>query len=849
MDSGIKGIIFRSVIFILLILFCIFAWKYSLPKKEVVQKEIFSSLIKKDKYVVNKIAPREKRSDIVLALYDGTEKTSRVQNDIKLFAEDVLTAMGLKVEYHDISSGIPQEKSMKKYRAVITWYRDSEMPHALTYCQWIADQVRDGCKVIVLGNFGAYKDSRTEKWLNINEVNIAFNAIGLVYKANWTSNPNVIKVSFKDSDMVEYRHPLSLEETRHYFCFQSILKKNRIYLSLERTDIPQGQSDIVVSTPYGGMALSRYIYYNDPDTHDTKFRLNISRFFKETLSGEASPTSQKVLVVWEPEDNQSYLYAQNAGWALSYAKIDYEMVDLKDINSLLYYDWEEYSCVIFCTENMWKIGKEHVLKGFKNYVAEGGGAVILYRGYHEELREVFGIKEYKGVYPLQVKGMRFDVPLYPGMDRMKLKEDYDNTIFEFILARGIKIIARAEDKSKEYHEGIPLLWEYTYKKGRTLFWNVDSLWSKGFRGFIVQSVMRAQEIGISSLANIEIVQIDDCPLPMWNKYIDPISTEYNLMDSEFYVEQWWPDMLSFSKRHDIQYTAFTIFNYNGIVSPPYSHAQFYQGKDLSSKRLGWDILDAGVELGLHGYNHQSLVMEMAGMKSWESQENMVLALTSAREEWKRSFPVMPFSYVAPNNVISPEGESALLRVFPEVKVISTVWAPAEDETGKEFSVDPWNENFYNIPRMSSGYLLSDEVIHGMLNGIATFGVWTHFIHADDVYNQLRSRGKNWRQLLEGFEELFSFVRGAYPWLRNMSTRDAYYEFLRYEHTPVQYTIDNKMVTIDYPEESSMCYFFLVRINTSQEIEKMVGCKKIFEYPLQGCYIFKTNGPSARIYLK
>lgn len=839
------------ILFLFLLSFLIFAWRYSSPRKVPpsapsesppgILEELLPQLQEFKSYPAR-----------ILGLYDGTEKTSAENNDILNFAELSLEALGLGVDYYDISRGLPEEETMRRYRGIVSWYRDSKMRGAREYCQWLSRQIKAGRRVIILGNFGAFQEASSGKWLRLDEINIAFNALGLAYKATWTSNPQVLQVDYKDSDMIEYEHPLSLEETRHYFLFESLFPDNEEYLVVQRTDIPGSGSPLVVSTPYGGMALSNYIYYVDPDTFQVKIRLNFLRFFEESLWGKPGKIlRQKVLIIWDKEDDLSHRYLNNIGWALDYAKIEYEVLELEKTEHLLFPDMREYSSLILILNRIWKMGSEATMAGFKRYVKEGGSIISFYQGHSETLAEIFGIKEYRGEYPQQVPGLKFLQPLFPGTEGLELSgEETENTGLSLVLDEGVNLLAVSSGEVEGDPQGLPLLWEYRYGRGRTLFWNVDSLWEKSYRGFLVQSILMAQPVGIASLANVEVIFLDDTPLPMWNRVIKPIEGKGNITDTDFYLKEWWPETLTLSKKYGIIYTAVAVFNYNGKVEPPYDNSQFHNGKDSASQRLGQAIVEAGFEMGVHGYNHQSLLLSTPFeiSKGWRTKENMVLALRAAKEEWERTFPYPPFTYVATSNAISPEGEEALHEVFPSVKVVSTIYNADEDETGKEFTVDPWNDNFFNIPRMSFGYVRTPDMMKEMLNGIGSFGVWTHFIHPDDVYNEERGLGKSWPELKEAIDELFSFVRSTYPWLRNMSARDAYYELLRYGETPARYRISEEKIEVGFPSGSEKTNFFAVRINDGRTVQDTLGCRIIYKYPGMEYYILETTSSRATVYL-
>ena len=107
---------------------------------------------------------------VVLALYKSSEQSNDVEgrrpktatlNEVHNWAQMPLNWLGLMVEYHDIDRGLPDERTMARYRGVVTWFQSEEMAAPLDYLRWLGAQMRAGRRVVILEYLGALRDRGT----------------------------------------------------------------------------------------------------------------------------------------------------------------------------------------------------------------------------------------------------------------------------------------------------------------------------------------------------------------------------------------------------------------------------------------------------------------------------------------------------------------------------------------------------------------------------------------------------------------------------------------------------------------------------------------------------------------
>ncbi len=227
----------------------------------------------------------------VLALYksaevyndvDGRRPKTATFNEVHSWAQMPLNWLGLMVEYHDVDRGLPDERTMSRYRGVVTWFQTEEMTAPLDYVRWLGAQVRAGRRVVILDNLGALRDRKSLRTLDLAVVNQALAPSGLEFLGNWTGNQQLIEVRHKDPKMVEFERPLP-PGLPYYQQVVSRRPDSRAHLVLARRDLPDSESHMVVTGPWGGFAAAEYVRFQFPGEAGAQWWLDPFAFFREAL--------------------------------------------------------------------------------------------------------------------------------------------------------------------------------------------------------------------------------------------------------------------------------------------------------------------------------------------------------------------------------------------------------------------------------------------------------------------------------------------------------------------------------------------------------------------------------------
>lgn len=556
---------------------------------------------------------------------------------------------------------------------------------------------------------------------------------------------------------------------------------------------------------------------------------------------------EKITLLYS-RDEKSYESYKNISRVLDMTKLQYsdhdmEGTDIEDLVSGI----AEDSLLVIASGRMNEMDGIGALRGF---VEKGGSIAVAIKNEKTEIDDVFGIKENKGELEDYISSINFVSDFFDGLDDMDLDEGsflVTSCMDVKLNEDGVKLIAVSKG-------GYPLIWTNEYGKGRAVYMNNDYAVEKSNRGLVFQSISLCRESFLWTVFNGKIVDIDDFPAPIKIGYDDVIKAEYSLTNRSFYRNIWWSFMHNLSKKYNIKYTGLIIGAYNLEVQSPLPKLNDVEMEDIRyfGRKLNEDL----GEVGIHGYNHNSLVLEGQmnfkeyGYSPWESEKTMregLLILKKAMEEIYGELNV--YTYVPPSNVISKEGKLAVKAVFPELRVFAGLYT-GEDEEGvlyQEFGKDPDIEGTWNLPRLSYGYFHSDETMWSIYNGIAHYGIVNHFIHPDDLLDQERSQGKRWKELSREIEEIFSDLHSKYPLLRPLTNFEAYNNLK---------SLDELEVYLEYGEDEIVIHhsggiapvYHMIRLSDSK-IRSVEGGEFNLLDRKTKLYMIEVREPRVKIKLK
>ena len=444
-------------------------------------------------------------------------------------------------------------------------------------------------------------------------------------------------------------------------------------------------------------------------------------------------------------------------------------------------DLSPYSTVLFCSQSMQPL--EHHLMKISDWINDGGHfGLMMSQEADDAFRIIYrklGIIEY-GLEFFNFKSIEYVSNLLPLFYNTKYDEDGLLTDYAMPVQLEkdcIVHITTAEEPK------LPLLWEHPYGKGRTAVFNTSLLNNKAGRGFVLSILFALEDTIVYPIINAGMVYIDDFPAPQPEGKDQALLDAFGYDIKGFYRNHWWPDMKQLTWKYGLRYTGVLIETYNDNVEGPFTDEGV---DDVLLKFYTSELLHSGGELGLHGYNHMPLCpdgfpYQGEDYKTWPSTKKMSEGLQELVRYGDTLFLEPRFStYVPPSNYLSDEGRQAVRETIPQIKVISGLYLREEgvDALIQEFREE--SDGLISVPRITSGFVPTDFSRFTMAQELLLHGVFSHFIHPDDLLDELRGASLGWETMRDGFVDLIKELMNMYPPLRFSTATEGAAAVQRYD---------------------------------------------------------------------
>ncbi|WP_079479169.1 DUF2194 domain-containing protein [Halobacillus salinus] len=506
-----------------------------------------------------------------------------------------------------------------------------------------------------------------------------------------------------------------------------------------------------------------------------------------TASG-AQQEGQSLMVYLHKDDSElSSLAIENVEKTLDYAKVPHQSISIEEIKQL---EPSPYSILVLSGEHTNKWPKPAITK----FVEEGGRLMIAGRFVDRTWNDLVGIASL-GDFVDDIYGIEFEQEVFPGYTNLMPEDSQLNhSMAEVEVKPESSVYLTAEDE--------PLMWVHPYGQGKVLFWNSTIVVDKAVRGLILQSISFLPPEFVSTQAAIKVLHIDDFPSPVPYETSESIKQQYDLSIKDFYKEIWWQDMLKIADQYNFALTGYMIGTYRDDTK--------IRGEELIERSkfpmlyFGRSLLRYDGEIGLHGYNHQSMVTADEptnpdlGYREWESQEAMESSIAEAASLFSYYFPDEDLtSYVPPSNIINRTGIAALAETLPDLQTIASLYLAGDEASlEQEYEFDEEYEDIYHFPRITSGYLETKFDKFSQTDAIAHLGVFAHFLHPDDVLDTYRSNGQTWETMKSHLVDMGEHIQTNYSYLEPLTQSNATKKMIQYQESEIEVDYQKDQIVID-----------------------------------------------------
>lgn len=528
--------------------------------------------------------------------------------------------------------------------------------------------------------------------------------------------------------------------------------------------------------------------------------------------GSQQQNRENYLLIYDPADVQSVLTRHIV------EKIIHEQK--KSIQSVPFYQPVviDSKCqgVVIATNKLKNLA---AMTSIEQYVEQGGRAAIL-RNLQSELLPEEMVAQL-GIASLgqeiSVPGIRVTGDMFLGLQGFGFDSDiYTTAVTDVMLTSD----AVPQVTSQEGH---PIIWSHNSGQGKYIVCNSRERDDKNNYGIYTSILSQLKEDYIYPVMNMKLFFIDDFPSPVPEGNFERIYQETGLSTADFYRRLWWPEMLNNGEKYNVKYTGLIIENYGDQVKGPFMPLANVNARNILIV-YGRELLKAGGELGIHGYNHQSLApagygQDSLGYATWESQADMEESLRELKRYIEDAYPGYEIhAYVPPSNILSPEGKAAVKNVFTDIKVYSSLWEGLA--TAKEYfqNFQLNSDGTSEIPRASSGYAPSQEEIWEAYNVLNYNGVFSHFVHPDEIFYE-ESENLTWAIMKQGMTDLLSELQNRFGWLEPVTATEAYEKLQDYVRMDYSLTRSKEGIKVNACNFQKPLTFIL---RTDKEIGSVTG---------------------------
>lgn len=546
--------------------------------------------------------------------------------------------------------------------------------------------------------------------------------------------------------------------------------------------------------------------------------IGVTRVAAETSSSLSSQTWEEALT----QTNETCLVLTNTvsdahpealsqmEAVLQGMRIGYKTVDVQDIAVV---DLHTYQTLVFTFSDLDPL--EEKIDELLAWVTGGGRVLFMLPPslglVYNEIQEHLGILDASSLVVVEELSVSPDFMIGAEDTILTISAPYRSSL-NVVLDDQCTVYMQSEP------DGLPLLWERTCGDGKFVISNHGQT-SKAARGFLSAAYSMLEDVCVYPVINASCFFIDDFPSPIPSGKSESIEEDYGRSIASFYANVWWPDVLALAEQYGVKYSGMIIEQYSDVTDGTPLRNMSY----IDYQYYGNMLINAGGELGYHGYNHMPLYTdaeyegEYETYKNWESVEAMTASIQELIDFSEEVFPGLEMiSYVPPSNLLSAEGRSVLVS-FPKIKIIASLYFSSAESGAlvesltyeQEFMVS--EDGIVEVPRIISGLEITEYMEFASFSELNFHYVNSHFMHPDDVLSDDRNGENNWESLKASYAEYMEWLYSSAPNIRNATVSEAAAAVAQYDLLVVQRSLNNGVLKLNLDGFNEEAYF-LLRIN-------------------------------------
>lgn len=223
----------------------------------------------------------------LVALYDGRYEHNIRGNTIHRFLEMPANRLGLNIVYHDIREPLPELGA--DVHGIVIWFHRDPIPQLPDYVAWLAQNLRQGKKLLVMENIGIGRtDALDEK--SMEHIRYINERLGFRDTGAWHPLTHRSSIMERNVKVMDFERRLQVPLPSFAQTVTTSAGESHLRLAIG-PHAPGEYADVVVTGPQGGYAAPGYVYH-EQDVNDntvTAWYINPFNFLKQALDPDIYP--------------------------------------------------------------------------------------------------------------------------------------------------------------------------------------------------------------------------------------------------------------------------------------------------------------------------------------------------------------------------------------------------------------------------------------------------------------------------------------------------------------------------------------------------------------------------------
>ncbi|MEQ1753777.1 MAG: hypothetical protein ABL973_06560 [Micropepsaceae bacterium] len=236
------------------------------------------------------VAPTARAREVprtILGLHDAPLTASQDANYLYALAEMPLNHLGLRLEYHNLRSGVPEISGRQDLRGVLIWLSDGQKLPLAGMLALVRKASSIGIPVIFMGSLPNGKDT-SGHIVSLADQNALLNLIGLKSSGTFLPYTFDLKTTIKNSKMVEFERKLPNPPP----ATESISPTTtdvQTFLAFDRSGDEGERIHAVILTRTGGYVASGFTHFESRNGTFIQWYLNPFDFFATAFRTRGIP--------------------------------------------------------------------------------------------------------------------------------------------------------------------------------------------------------------------------------------------------------------------------------------------------------------------------------------------------------------------------------------------------------------------------------------------------------------------------------------------------------------------------------------------------------------------------------